>query len=812
MQLRYLCITVIFFTVLTSYSQSTYDAGIDSTGFLYEEYPIIPLTQIDPFDFYSKVKSLGTSDITQTKTYITGSYSDSAIIGSISAGYSAGALTSGKYSPSSTGVNTFNIHTSIAETDGDMSNNNDTITMEISDYEMSREVNHVTGGIGYNTGSGEIGNRFAIKGDTITAITFFINNPPAGDSVRVHLRDYSNGPGSLIESSEAIILSATQNWYTVPLECPAIVSDGEYLATVDQLTVGSNMSLGYTLNFFEDSSAYYNGGGGWNTLESANFFGTLIVRLHFGNIVTRLIASKDTICEGESLALQAVGGRSWAWTPSNVLSTSTGSNTIATPTQTTKVYVNGDFGCSYTGIDSITIYVEKNPVGTISEDTTICINGTASLSASGGSSYKWIGGPSNSSWNVSPTTFTSYGVLIDSTNGCNTELRTLVSVSVPEVIAYKDTTVCVGDVVNFTADRADSYQWKDGPSTSSYSYTVNGPDTLVVSGFNSLGCEAVDSVFISTHPSPTLVPMRDTGACFAQYVTVKTEGIADNYDWSTGSDSSSTVIHVLQSKNYTLKLSNGNGCSTYDTVFVERYLPPVGGIDADTTICENESITISAYGGAEYEWSSGELTQTITVSPEEETTYDVTIFSDKGCTKFEDITISLDPLAKPAFKVSSFKDSVVFTNQSLLADSFSWDFGDGNSSTEENPYNIYDTTGSYVVTLTAFNNCGGVDSSFTINVVVPQSGSVRNIAEWTNINIYPIPTSESIHYRINNNLYGDLNVRILDASGRMVHNENVFKSSNEIKGNLNLSDYAKGIYFIEFSIGDSNITKRIIKQ
>lgn len=47
------------------------------------------------------------------------------------------------------------------------------------------------------------------------------------------------------------------------------------------------------------------------------------------------------------------------------------------------------------------------------------------------------------------------------------------------------------------------------------------------------------------------------------------------------------------------------------------------------------------------------------------------------------------------------RSTVAFTNTSDNANSFQWDFGDGNSSTEENPVHVYDAKGTYVVKLTA---------------------------------------------------------------------------------------------------------------
>ncbi|MCU0408234.1 MAG: PKD domain-containing protein [Bacteroidales bacterium] len=63
---------------------------------------------------------------------------------------------------------------------------------------------------------------------------------------------------------------------------------------------------------------------------------------------------------------------------------------------------------------------------------------------------------------------------------------------------------------------------------------------------------------------------------------------------------------------------------------------------------------------------------------------------------------------------------VFFTNDSQNAVSFEWDFGDGFISNESNPVHIFNTTGTFEVTLTAISDSGIEDiASITIKVLVP---------------------------------------------------------------------------------------------
>jgi PKD repeat protein len=67
-----------------------------------------------------------------------------------------------------------------------------------------------------------------------------------------------------------------------------------------------------------------------------------------------------------------------------------------------------------------------------------------------------------------------------------------------------------------------------------------------------------------------------------------------------------------------------------------------------------------------------------------------------GC-KPDDPEPSGDTIASFQFEISSDNWSeVIFTNYSQNASSFAWDFGDGNSSTEQNPTHTYAAGGTYM--------------------------------------------------------------------------------------------------------------------
>jgi PKD repeat protein len=60
--------------------------------------------------------------------------------------------------------------------------------------------------------------------------------------------------------------------------------------------------------------------------------------------------------------------------------------------------------------------------------------------------------------------------------------------------------------------------------------------------------------------------------------------------------------------------------------------------------------------------------------------------------------------------------TVTFTNTSVDATSYSWDFGDGNNSTEENPVHTYEADATYTVVLTATNDNGSDMSTQSVTI------------------------------------------------------------------------------------------------
>lgn len=135
------------------------------------------------------------------------------------------------------------------------------------------------------------------------------------------------------------------------------------------------------------------------------------------------------------------------------------------------------------------------------------------------------------------------------------------------------------------------------------------------------------------------------------------------------------------------------------------------------------------------------------------------------------------------FENTITESEVYFTNTSLHAFEYSWDFGDGNSSTEVNPTYDYDQQGTYTVTLTS-SYCGNQDqSSFDI--------TIGNLGNYTNsdlelINVFPNPSFGVVNVQVNNqsNL-----IEVFELDGKLIRS---IEATDELM-RINLES---GIYII----------------
>jgi subtilisin-like proprotein convertase family protein len=421
------------------------------------------------------------------------------------------------------------------------------------------------------------------------------------------------------------------------------------------------------------------------------------------------IGPNRTICEGQSVNLTATGSidATYEW--------STGDNisSISVSPSSTTVYVvtatNAD-GCTATATATVNV---NTLAASITPDVQICGGQIASLTASGGGTYRWNTNANGAGISVNPTVTTTYTVTV--TQGvCTATLSTTVEVlPAPIANAGPDQTQCAGETINLSASGGTDYNWSTGDPNSDISVNPTTTTTYTVTVSNG-SCSSIDRVVVNIRPAPTVNAGPSGSVCEGQNVTLTatvTGGSGNTLQWSTGATTSSITVTPFGSTSYQVTVTSAGGCTAETDVAVLVNPVPVANAGADVTPCAGTTTTLRATGGASYAWSSGQTTANITVSPTTPTTYTVTVTQD-GCSSTDVVIVNARPL--PTVTITPASTVCVGVTQTLLASggtAYIWNTGSSTASIDVSPA----TSTTYTVTVSGNNGCTTTAAS-TVNV------------------------------------------------------------------------------------------------
>lgn len=412
-------------------------------------------------------------------------------------------------------------------------------------------------------------------------------------------------------------------------------------------------------------------------------------------------AGNDTsVCFMSPITLTASGGGTYTW--------STGDNTasiVVTPagTQTYIVTVT-DHGCSST--DDVTVTMQSLPPADAGMNTEICDGSSTTLTGSGGTGYLWSTGENTVSIVVSPLSDTWYYLTV--TDGiCENTDSVLVSVKpLPFVDLGPDTTLCPGAELFLTSGPGDSYLWSTGcVAQSIIEYPVSDTEYSVTTTLN--GCSAIDTIQVTVLPLIPASAGSDQMICLGEHATLTASG-GSAYEWSTGETTQSINVNPLLTTSYVVTVTAGT-CTAQASVTVFVQALPIVDAGPNDTICEGNSTILSASFGVSYNWSTGENTQSIVVSPAGTTTYTVTV-SDGICENTDDveITVQTTPLVDVTDTIQACPGSPV----SMVvtgADTYLWETGSTGSTLN------YIVAGNETILVEGFTNgCSAIDSCVII--------------------------------------------------------------------------------------------------
>lgn len=444
--------------------------------------------------------------------------------------------------------------------------------------------------------------------------------------------------------------------------------------------------------------------------------------------------NSETICVGQQTAtLTANGASTYTWTPATDLSSATGSPVTGTPTTTTSYTVTGTDGNGCINTATATINVNPLPTLTLTSGF-ICNGSTATLTATGASTYSWspatgLSGTTGSSVTGNPASTTQYTVTGTDVNGCFSSDTTSITVVNNPTVTVNAATICIGDSATLTASGAATYVWTPGTglsSTGGTSVTANPTTTTIYTITGTAGtCTAVATTTVTVNPLP-IITVNSATICVGQQTATLTAGGAVTYTWSPATDlSSSTGSPVTATPtttaNYTVTGTDANGCVNTETTSVTVNPLPIITVNNDL-ICVGSSTTLNAGGATTYSWGpatglSSTTGSSVTANPVVTTNYTVTGTDANGCVNSDTTTITV--VSNPTVTVTSGTICVGQQTATLTASGAStyvWSPGTGLSSTTGSSVTANPTTTTvYTITGTA-GTCTAVGTTtVTVN-------------------------------------------------------------------------------------------------
>lgn len=177
---------------------------------------------------------------------------------------------------------------------------------------------------------------------------------------------------------------------------------------------------------------------------------------------------------------------------------------------------------------------------------------------------------------------------------------------------------------------------------------------------------------------------------------------------------------------------------------------------------------------------------------------------------------------------------------------FTWDFGDGTSSTDAYPTHVYGSDGPWLLCLTMTSgNCtdtycdsvsvdadgmlnqlviggdhgiageasssGARSGGFTLNVIQQIPTSISEIPAFTDLKVWPNPVNDALNISFNNSMIGAAQVTVIDPSGRTVISEShsITNGGNTLR--IPTDKLEQGLYMVRIGNGAKSVTKRFLK-
>ena len=283
------------------------------------------------------------------------------------------------------------------------------------------------------------------------------------------------------------------------------------------------------------------------------------------------------------------------------------------------------------------------------------------------------------------------------------------------------------------------------------------------------------------------------------------------YQWTSDPEGFSSteqnpVVTPETDTKYIVAVNDGPVVIT-DTVEVTTYALPDVDLGDDQVLCgENEYQLDAGNPGASYLWSTGETTQSITVSGEGVNTYWVEVTNENSCASSDTVVINF--AAVPVVELGA--DTAICNNAVMTLDagnpgaSYLWSTGETTQSITINAEDYEYGTYLFSVDVTSVDGC---ETNDEISVEIKDCTSIDENQQSVQISVFPNPNTGVFNLQLNTLNSQTVSIRVTDLSGKIVYRSEEIRINGSYDQRIDLSHLSGGVYSI-FVIGDNGVSEK----
>ncbi len=345
------------------------------------------------------------------------------------------------------------------------------------------------------------------------------------------------------------------------------------------------------------------------------------------------LGADTSICKGQNVVLDA---QDLNVTPNVSFLWSTGATTQTLDVSSTDNYkvTVANTNCEDRDSAMVTVFESEVHLG---NDTSICSGNSLVLDAeNAGATFEWNTGETTQTLEV--TSDGMYHVTVSyPTTGCISAYDTINVSTYANTVSLElgsDTSICGGSLSLDAENAGAFYLWSTGETSQTISADVT--DNYAVTVTNPDNCIGIDDMTLTVDPIPVVDLGSDTSICDGTILQLDAQNSGSDFTWSNAESSQS--IDVTTADDYSVTVTNPQGCEESDTITVGVLSVPAVDLH-DTVVCPSSLVVFDAENaGDEYYWNTDDTTQIInTFFPGK---YIVTVTRANGCIDIDSAVVT----------------------------------------------------------------------------------------------------------------------------------------------------------------------------